>query len=54
MRSTASVVAASRLLGPLLQADKPPAPIKLRHALATVERLIGDYVAHARLGAAPA
>ncbi len=41
----------SRLLGPLLQADKPPAPTELRHALATVERLIGDYVAHARLGA---
>ena len=42
----------ARLLRPLLEADKPPAPIELRRALATVERVIGDYVTNARLGAA--
>jgi hypothetical protein len=41
-----------RLLGPLLEADKPPAPIELRRALATIDRAITDYVAHARLGTA--
>ncbi|HEV8064718.1 MAG TPA: hypothetical protein VGP46_07795, partial [Acidimicrobiales bacterium] len=40
-----------RLLGPLLDADRPPAPIELRRALATVERFLGDYVTNARLGA---
>ena len=39
-----------RLLGPLLEADKPPAPIELRRALATIERLTGQYVTNARLG----
>ena len=42
----------SRLLAPLLDADKPPAPIELRRALGTVERVLGEYVAHARLGLA--
>jgi hypothetical protein len=42
----------ARLLGPLLDADKPPAPIELWRALATVERVLGDYVTNARLGAA--
>jgi predicted MarR family transcription regulator len=42
----------ARLLAPLLDADKPPAPLELRRALATVERVLGDYVANARLGAA--
>jgi hypothetical protein len=42
----------ARLLAPLLDADKPPAPIELRRALATVERILGDYVSNARLGAA--
>ncbi len=42
----------ARLLRPLLEADKPPAPIELRRALATVERVLGDYVTNARLGAA--
>ena len=42
----------ARLLAPLLDADKPPAPLELRRALATVERVLGDFVANARLGAA--
>ncbi|MGH9045465.1 MAG: hypothetical protein ACRDVP_11685 [Acidimicrobiales bacterium] len=42
----------SRLLGPLLDADKPPAPIELRRALRTVDRVLGDYVVNARLGLA--
>ncbi len=42
----------ARLLRPLLEADKPPAPIELRRALATIEHFIGDYVTNARLGAA--
>ena len=42
----------ARLLRPLLEADQPPAPIELRRALATIERVLGDYVTNARLGAA--
>jgi len=41
-----------RLLLPLLDADKPPAPIELQRALATIDRALGDYVTIARLGAA--
>jgi hypothetical protein len=41
----------SRLLKPILEADRPPAPIELRRALTTIERVLGDYVANARLGA---
>ena len=33
-----------RLLGPLLDADRPPAPVELRRALGTVERIAGDYI----------
>ena len=40
----------TRLLRPLLEADKPPAPVELRRALATVERVLGDCVSNARLG----
>jgi hypothetical protein len=42
----------SRLLHPLLEGDKPPAPIELRRALGTIEHVLTDYVAHARLGTA--
>jgi len=42
----------ARLLRPLLEAHQPPAPIELRRALATIERVLGDYVTNARLGAA--
>jgi hypothetical protein len=42
----------TRLLRPLLEADKPPAPVEFRRALATVERVLGDYVTNARLGVA--
>ena len=42
----------ARLLRPLLEAEKPPAPVELRRALATVERVLTDYVTNARLGAA--
>jgi len=42
----------ARLLQPLLEADKPPAPLELRRALTTIERVLSDYVTNARLGAA--
>ena len=42
----------ARLLEPLLDADQPPAPPEMRHALTTIERLLGDYLANARLGTA--
>jgi predicted MarR family transcription regulator len=42
----------ARLLRPLLESDKPPAPVELRRALGTIEHVIGDYVANARLGVA--
>ena len=42
----------SRLLRPLLEADRPPAPIEMRRALSIIERLLGNYGANARLGAA--
>jgi predicted MarR family transcription regulator len=42
----------SRLLSPLLEADQPPAPIEIRHALRTIEQVLGDYVSNARLGIA--
>lgn len=39
-----------RLLRPLVAAaDQPPAPIELRRALRTIDRVITDYVDHARL-----
>jgi len=38
-----------RLLGPLLEADRPPASRELRRALATIDHAITDYVALARL-----
>jgi hypothetical protein len=42
----------SRLLRPLLDADRPPAPLEIRRALTTLERGVADYVAAARLAAA--
>ena len=43
----------SRLLRPLVAAaDQPPAPVELRRALGTIDRVIGDYVDNARLGSA--
>jgi hypothetical protein len=40
----------NRLLRPLIAAgDQPPAPIELRRALATIDRVISDYADHARL-----
>ena len=41
-----------RLLAPLLDADKPPAPPELRRALAIVDKTITGYVTDARLGTA--
>jgi hypothetical protein len=41
-----------RLLAPLLAADRPPAALEMRRALATIDRTIADCVANARLGAA--
>jgi hypothetical protein len=42
----------ARLLVPLLDADRPPAPIELRRALGTIDHVLGDYVTNARLGVA--
>jgi hypothetical protein len=42
----------NRLLGPLLEADQPPAPAAIRRALATLERGVTDYVTTARLAPA--
>lgn len=40
-----------RLLRPLVAAaDRPPAPLELRRALATIDRTIADYAENARLG----
>jgi hypothetical protein len=41
-----------RLPGPLLAADRPPAPPELRAALATIDHAIAGYVTTARLGKA--
>jgi hypothetical protein len=38
-----------RLLEPLLEADKPPAPIELRRALRVIDRAVNDYIARARI-----
>ena len=40
----------NRLLRPLLAANAPPAPLELRHALATIDRHVRGYIDHARLG----
>ena len=37
----------NRLLRPLLAADRPPAPLELRHALKTLDRCLDNYVARA-------
>jgi hypothetical protein len=43
----------ARLLRPLIAAgDKPPAPIELRRALGTIDRVIRDYADNARLASA--
>jgi hypothetical protein len=42
----------ARVLAPLLAADRPPAPIAVRRALATLDRAVDDYLTNARLGAA--
>jgi hypothetical protein len=42
----------NRLLSPLLEADKPPAPIDVRQALKTLERAITNYIQQARLAPA--
>jgi hypothetical protein len=39
----------NRLLHPLLEADKPPAPPGIRRALATLEHAVDDYITGARL-----
>ncbi len=41
----------NRLLRPLLDADKPPAPTPVRRALATLEHAVNDYTHNARLAA---
>ena len=34
------------------RADQPPAPIELRHAISTIDRIIQNYATNARLGTA--
>jgi predicted MarR family transcription regulator len=41
-----------RLLRPLLEADKPPAPIHIRRAIKTLENAANDYLHAARLAPA--
>ena len=43
----------NRLLRPLLEADKPPATLDIRHALKTLESAVTDYIHNARLKPAP-
>ena len=43
-----------RLLHPLLAADRPPGPVEVRRALATIDRAVADYVKGARVGTAAA
>ena len=43
----------NRLLRPLLDANKPPAPAEIRRALATLEHAVADYVQNARLAPHP-
>jgi|GEM_PF-6108166 len=42
-----------RLLKPLAAADQPPAPLPLRHALATIDQHVDDYITQARLKPRP-
>jgi hypothetical protein len=42
----------NRLLRPLLDADKPPAPTEIRHALRTLESAVNQYTQGARLAPA--
>lgn len=42
----------NRLLGPLLAADRPPAPPELRQALHLIDRQVSDYAQRARMGIA--
>jgi hypothetical protein len=42
----------NRLLGPLLAANRPPAPPELRDALRVIDRRVEDYLQHARMGIA--
>jgi len=44
----------NRLLRPLLAADKPPARLEIRRALATLEHAVNQYTLNARLGVAAA
>jgi hypothetical protein len=39
----------NRVLEPLLDADKPPAPLELRRALRVIDGAVNDYLAHARI-----
>ncbi len=43
----------NRLLRPLLDANKPPAPIEIRRALTTLDRAVAEYIHNARLAPAP-
>ena len=42
----------NRLLRPLLDANKPPAPLEIRRALATLERAVAQHVQNACLAPA--
>jgi hypothetical protein len=39
----------NRLLEPLLDADQPPAPLKLRRALRVIDDAVADYITHTRI-----
>ena len=42
----------NRLLRPLLDANRPPAPIEIRRALTTLEHAVAEYIHAARLAPA--
>ena len=42
----------NRVLGPLLSPDQPPASLKLRRAMTTLDHAVADYITRARIGSA--
>ena len=41
----------NRLLRPLMAADQPPAPLKVRQALKVIDNAVTEYIDNARIAA---